>query len=98
MSTLIYPLQHNSGKDHDRHLHEGTVRMGGRTITKFRFADDISGLAGEEDKLAKLVECLDKGSTAYGTEVSAKKTKLMTNNTSNTEVKVNGQKLDSHKL
>ena len=27
--------------------HEGTVSIGGRTITNFRFADDIDGLAGE---------------------------------------------------
>ena len=46
--------------------------------------------------MANLVECLDKASTAYGMEVSAEKTKLMTNNTSgiNTEIKVNGQKLE----
>ena len=61
--------------------HEGTVRIRGRTITNLRFADDIDGLAGE-GKLAKLVECLDKASTAYGMEISAEKTKLMTNNTS----------------
>ena len=46
--------------------HEGTVSIGGRTITNLRFADDIDGLAGEEEELAKLVECLDKASTAYG--------------------------------
>ena len=40
--------------------HEGTVSIGGRTITNLRFADDIDGLAGEEEELAKLVECLDK--------------------------------------
>ena len=75
--------------------HEDTVSIGGRTITNFRFADDIDGLAGEEEELAKLVEHLDKASTAYGMQISAKKTKLMTNNTSgiNTEIKVNGQKL-----
>ena len=28
--------------------HEGTVSIGGRTITSLRFADDIGGLAGEE--------------------------------------------------
>ena len=46
---------------------------------------------------AKLVECLDKASTAYSLEISAKKTKLMTNNISgiNTEIKVNGQKLET---
>ena len=47
--------------------------------------------------MAKLVERLDKGPTAYGMEISAEKTKLMTNNTSgmNTEIKVNGQKLQT---
>ena len=37
----------------------------------------------------------DKASTAYGMEISAEKTKLMTYNTSgiNKEIKVNGQKL-----
>ena len=42
--------------------------------------------------MAKLVEHLNKASTAYCIEISAEKTKLMTNNTSgiNTEIKVNG--------
>ena len=50
--------------------------------------------AGKEE-LAKLAEHLDKASTAYSMEISAEKTKPMTNNTSgiNTEIKVNGQKL-----
>ena len=61
--------------------HEGTVSIGGRTITNPRFADDIDRSAGEEE-LANLVERLDKASTAYGMEISAEKTKLMTNNTS----------------
>ena len=39
--------------------HEGTVSIGGRTITKLCFADDTDGLAGEEE-LASLVERLDK--------------------------------------
>ena len=51
--------------------HEGTVSIGGRTITSLRFADDIDGLAGEEEELANLVERLDKASTAYGMEISA---------------------------
>ncbi|WP_419624555.1 reverse transcriptase domain-containing protein, partial [Thiolapillus sp.] len=75
--------------------HEGTVSIGGRTITNLRFADEIDGLAGEEEELANLVERLDKASTVYGMEISAEKIKLMTNNTSdiNTEIKVNGQRL-----
>ena len=60
--------------------HEGTVSIRGRTITNLPFADDINGLAGEEGELANLVEHLDKASTAYGIEISAKKNKLMTNN------------------
>ena len=93
------PFEHISRKDHDRCLRrsEGTVSNGGRTITKLCFADDIDGLAGGEEELAKLVEHLNKASTAYGMEISAEKTKLTTNNTSgiNTEIKVNGQKLET---
>ena len=76
--------------------HEGTVSIGGRTITNLHFADDVDGLAGEEE-LAKLVEHLDKASTAYSMEISAEKTKLMTNNTRgiNTEIEVDGQKLET---
>ena len=44
--------------------HEGTVSIGGRTITNIRFADDIDGLTGEEEELANLVERLDKASTS----------------------------------
>ena len=33
--------------------HEGTVSIAGRTITNLRFAEDINGLAGEEEELAK---------------------------------------------
>ena len=71
--------------------HEGTASLGARAITNLRFADDIDGLAGEEEEeLAELVERLDKASAAYGMEISTEKTKLMTNNTSgvNTEIKV----------
>ena len=77
--------------------HEDTVSIGGRAITNFRFADDIDGLAGEEEQLARSVERLSEASTAYGMEINAEKTKLMTNNTSgiNTEIKINGQKLET---
>ena len=44
-----------------------------------------------------MVKRLDKASTAYGMEISAERTKLMTNNTSgiNTEIKINGQRLET---
>ena len=73
--------------------HESTVSIGGRTITNLRFADDIDGLAGEEEKLVKLVERLDKASTAYGVEISAEKIKLMTTPMASTQIKVNRQTL-----
>ena len=47
--------------------HEGTVSIGG-------FANDIDGLAGEEEEFANLVERLDKASTSYCMEISAEKT------------------------
>ena len=48
--------------------HEGTVSIGGRTITNLHFAEDIDGLAEEEEELANSVKLLDKASTAYGME------------------------------
>ena len=77
--------------------HEGTISIERRTITNLRCADDIDVLSGEEEELANLVERLDKASTACCMEISAEKTKLMTNNTSGikTEIKVNGQKLET---
>ena len=86
MSTLTHPLQHISGKDHYRRLedHEGTVIIGGRTMIDIRSADDIDGVAGEEE-LANLAEHLDKASTAYCMEISAEKTKLMTTPVASTQ-------------
>ncbi|XP_035824558.1 uncharacterized protein LOC118477364 [Aplysia californica] len=68
--------------------HNGTISIGGRTITNLRFVDDIDGLAGEEQKLTTLVERQDTTSEAYGMEINAEKTKLMTNDTNgiNTDV------------
>ena len=90
MSSLTHPLQHilerimtDALEDHE--------------VTNLRFAVDISGLAGEEEELAKLVERLNKASTAYGMEISAEKTMLMTNYTSriNRELKEDRQKLET---
>ena len=77
--------------------HEGTDSNGGRAITNLRFADDIDSLAGEEEELANLFKRLDKASTAYGMEISAEKTTMMTRNTSGiyTKIKINGHKLET---
>ena len=75
--------------------HEGSVSIGGRTITNLRFAD-IDALAGKEDELVKLINHLDT-STKYGMEISAEKTKLMTNNIKgiSLDVRIVGQKLET---
>ena len=59
--------------------YKGTVSIGARTITNLCVADNIDGLAGEIEEVAKLVEHLQKVPTAYSMEISAEKTKLMTN-------------------
>ena len=59
--------------------HDGKVSIGGRNITNLQFADDIDVLAEEEQELEALVQSLDKTCTRYKMEISAEKTKLMTN-------------------
>ena len=59
--------------------HDGKVSVGGRNITNLRFADDLDALAEEEHELEALVGSLDKTCTRYKMEISAEKTKLMTN-------------------
>ena len=58
--------------------HEWTVNIGGRNVSNLRFADDIDGLAGSEEELANLIKRLDDSCSAYGMEISAEKTKVMT--------------------
>ena len=74
---------------------DGKVSIGGRNITNLRFADDIDALAEEEQELEALLESLDKTCTRYNIEISAEKTKLMTNSVNGIqrEIKVKGQKL-----
>ena len=60
---------------------EGTVSIGGWTIANLGFANDIDGLVGQEQELAKLVNHLEEASTAYGMQISAEKTQVMANNT-----------------
>ena len=76
--------------------HEGSVSTGGRAIAGLRFADDIDGCS-RRGRTAKIVEPLDKASTAYSIEISAQKTKLMINKISgiNKVIKVNGEKLET---
>ena len=69
--------------------HEDTFSIGGRTITNFRFGDDSDGLA-EEEEVTKLVKHLGKASVPRRPSWWKKNT-----SGSNTEIKVNGQKLET---
>ena len=75
--------------------HDGKVSIGGRNITNLRFADDTDALAEEEQELEALIESLDETCTRYKMEISAEKTKLMTNsaNVIQRDIKVKRQKL-----
>ena len=77
-----------------REEHDGKVSIGGRNIANLRIADDIDDLTEEEQELEALVKSLDKTCTRYKMEISAEKTKLMTNSVSGIqrEIKVKGQK------
>ena len=70
--------------------HDGKVSIGGRNI-----AHDIDAVAEEEQELEALVESLDKTCTRYKMEISAEKTKVMTDSANGIqrEIKVKGQKL-----
>lgn len=59
--------------------HHSTVSIGGRNVSNLRFADDIDGLAGSQEELAELIKRLDESCSAFGMEISAEKTKVMTN-------------------
>ena len=75
--------------------HEGTVSIEGRTIPNLRFADDIDGLAGQEQEVVKLVSHLAETSTAYDMQIRAEKIQLMTNNTNgiSTHITIDNKKL-----
>ena len=60
--------------------HEGSVSIGGRLITNFRFADDIFVNAEEEEESDVLIDRLDTTTTRYKMEIGPDKTKVMTNN------------------
>ena len=73
--------------------HGGKVSMGGRNINNLRLADDMDAIAEEEQDLEALVENLDKTCTRYKMEISAEKTKLMTNSANGIQSKVKRQEL-----
>ena len=76
--------------------HEGSVSIGRRLITNFRFADDIVVNAEEEEEPGVLVDRLDTTTTRYKMEIGPDKTKVMTNNPNGfqREIKIKGQRLE----
>ena len=75
--------------------HQGTVSIGGRTISNLGFTDGIDGLAGKEEELFSLMDRLGKISATLSMEISAEKTKLMTDNANgiSIDIRSNGEKL-----
>ena len=76
--------------------HESTVSIGGRIFSNLRFADDIDGVAGSEAELAELIRRLNQSCSAFGMEISAEKTKIMSNTHANevqNDIIVNGSSL-----
>ena len=79
--------------------HEGSVRIGGRLITNFRFADAIVVNAEDEAEAGVLVDRLDTTTTRYKMEIGPDKTKVVTNNPNGfqslqREIKIKGQRLE----
>ena len=76
--------------------HEGSVSIGGRLITNFRFANDIVVNAEEREEAGILVDRLDRTTTRYKMEICPDKTKVMTNspNGFQREIKIKGQRLE----
>ena len=76
--------------------HEGSVSIGRRLITNFRFAVDIVVNAEEEEEAGVLINRLDRTTTMYKMEIGPDKTKVMTNNPNGfqREIKIKGQSLE----
>ena len=76
--------------------HEGSVSIGGRLNTNFRFADDIVVNAEVEEEAGVLVDRLDTTTTRYKMEIGQDKKKVMANNPNGfqREIKIKGQRLE----
>ena len=75
--------------------HDGKANTGGRNITNLRFADDIDALAEEEQELEALVESIDKTCKRYKMEISAEKTKLVTNSVNGIQREIKVKKAEA---
>jgi len=72
----------------------GGFRIGGRTISNFRYADYIVLLATSTKELQELVSCVERVTKEYNMLVNATKTKVMSNNDFTLEISVDGGRLE----
>ena len=75
--------------------HEGSVSIGARLITNFRFADDIVVNAEEEEEADVLIDRLDR-TTTRSMEIGPDNTEVMPTNPNGfqREIKIKGQRLE----
>ena len=75
--------------------HNRKVSIGGRTITNLPLSDDIVALAEEEQELEALVDNLNKTCTMYKMEISAERTKVMTNSSNDIQMVDQGKRAEA---
>ena len=73
INIFLKQIMSDALEEHDR------ISISGGNITNLEIADDIHALAEEEQELEDLIESLDKTCTSYKMEITAEKTRLMTN-------------------
>jgi len=72
----------------------GGFRIGGRTISNLRYADDIVLLATSPEELQQLVSGVERAAKKYNMLINATKTKVMANNGCVLKISVDGGKLE----
>ena len=56
---------------------EGTVNIGGRSITNLRFTDDVDLVEGKAEELINLIRRLEESAKRFHMQISAQKTVMM---------------------
>ena len=75
---------------------EGSVSIGGRTVTNLRFADDIDLVVGQAEELGTLISRLEESAKQLGMQISAEKSKVMRMGSSDElDVLIDGENLET---
>ena len=64
---------------------EGSVKVGGRTVTNLRYADDVALLSGCAEELQELLNRIREASGERGLKLNVDKTKVMLIDKNNNE-------------